>query len=401
MNKHDIIIISAEPWEHCTWRRRHHVAWNLAKNNRVLFVEPPLTVRQPFSAINLNWRHLLNLGRFKYQGRNLYSYSPVRLFPLSFPGSKRFNYYEIDKQRTFNTLNKIVKKLEFKNPILWVFHNNYQYHYYGLFNEKIVVTDWYDDFSGLTGAEVSNDYLERVRQKELKLLNKSDIIFVPCEEMRNKLSKYRDDLIVVHHGVDFDLYQEKKYDSKKIKFLRKLKKPVLCYLGTIRPFYDFDLLEYISHHNPNWSILLIGKEWINNREEKKKFLNLIQQKNVFYCKEVSRKLVPYYLFYSDVCLIPFKRAEICYIATAPLKLWEYFAAGKPVVATDLGRDYLFPELIKTAKDYDDFCEKVREAIVESDNEIVIKRKEIAEKSSWSVRVQKMVQIIENYLSIDE
>ena len=142
--------------------------------------------------------------------------------------------------------------------------------------------------------------------------------------------------MVVPHGVDFDLYQEKKYDYKKIKLLRKLKKPVLCYLGTIRPFYDFDLIEYISHHNPDWSILLIGKEWINNREEKKKFLNLIQQKNVFYCKEVSRKLVPYYLFHSDVCLIPYKNMDICRLVTAPLKLWEYFAAGKPVVATDLG-----------------------------------------------------------------
>ena len=97
---------------------------NLSKNHRVLFVEPPLTVFQPFRETQLNWRHLLNLGRFKYQGRNLYSYSPVRLFPLSFPGSKRFNYYEIDKQRTFNTLSKIVTKLEFKNPILWIFPDN-------------------------------------------------------------------------------------------------------------------------------------------------------------------------------------------------------------------------------------------------------------------------------------
>ena len=110
--KHDIIFISSDPWDHYTWRRRHHVAWNLAKNNRVLFVELPLTIFQPFQMLQLDWRNLLNLGRLKYQGRNLYSYSPIRLLPLSLPGAKRFNYYERDKQRTFKVLKKIVKKLK-------------------------------------------------------------------------------------------------------------------------------------------------------------------------------------------------------------------------------------------------------------------------------------------------
>lgn len=49
MNPHDIIIIAADPWEHYTWRRRHHVAWNLAKSHRVLFVEPPYSAREAIS----------------------------------------------------------------------------------------------------------------------------------------------------------------------------------------------------------------------------------------------------------------------------------------------------------------------------------------------------------------
>ena len=95
MPKHDIIFIAAEPWEHYTWRRRHHVAWNLAKRNRVLFVGPPLTIFQPFREINLNWKHFFGLGGLNYQGRNLYTCSPVRLLPLAIPGSQRFNYYEM------------------------------------------------------------------------------------------------------------------------------------------------------------------------------------------------------------------------------------------------------------------------------------------------------------------
>jgi len=134
--KHDIIFIASEPWEHYTWRRRHHVAWNLAKRNRVLFVGPPLTVSQPFREINLNWKHFFGLGRLKHQGRNLYSYSPVRLLPLAIPGSQRFNFYTRDKKRIFSSLKKIIDKLQFKNPILWVNFSQWHYDYYGLFSEK-------------------------------------------------------------------------------------------------------------------------------------------------------------------------------------------------------------------------------------------------------------------------
>ena len=401
MPKHDIIFIAAEPWEHYTWRRRHHVAWNLAKNNRVLFVEPPLTVRQPFSAINLNWRHLLNLGRFKYQGRNLYSYSPVRLFPLSFPGSKRFNYYEIDKQRTFNTLNKIVKKLEFKNPILWVFHNNYQYHYYGLFNEKIVVTDWYDDFFAPTSQHVDVKSLNQQRKKLSILLKKADIMFVPSFEMKNKLAKYRKDVRVISHGVDTDLYKDSNGSFHPIMSLEKVGKPILCYLGTMYTKIDFELLMYIAINNPDWTLLLIGKEWfkIPHKKDREIFLNLIKMKNIIYCKEISRDLIPSYLFYADVCLIPYKNMQLNYVTTAPLKLFEYFAAGKPVVATDLGRPYKYSHMIRTGKTFNEFCDQVRKAIPEnSDKRLVSERHKIAYENSWDEKVQEAMQIIENHIS---
>ena len=35
----NVVIIGAESWEHSIWRRRHHVAWNLAQKHTVLFVE--------------------------------------------------------------------------------------------------------------------------------------------------------------------------------------------------------------------------------------------------------------------------------------------------------------------------------------------------------------------------
>ena len=380
------------------------MAWNLAKEHRVLFLEPPLTLLQPFREVDLNWRHLLNLGRLKYQGRNLYSYSPVRLLPLSLPGAERFNYYERDKKRTINTLKKIVGKLKFNNPILWIYYSHRQYDYYGLFNEKNVVADWYDDFSASTGVAMPVDAINKIREKEEVLLKKADIIFTPSKEMKEKLSEYRGDVNVILHGVDFDLYRDLNKYSLQIAYFEKLKKPILCYLGIMHTKIDFDLLRYISSNNQDWTLLLVGKKWFKtpHKEDKKKFLDLIKQENVVYCKEVKRELVSYYLSCADVCLIPFKNMQINYVTSAPLKLFEYFAAGKPVVATDLGREYRYPEMIRTATTYDGFCEQIKKAIPESKDQVLIrKRRKIAEENSWAEKVRQMMQIIEDHLMLNE
>ena len=398
MAKHDIIIIAADPWENYTWRRRHHVAWNLARNNRVLFIEPPLTFLQPFKYIDLNWKHSLNLGRFKKQSKNLYTYSPVRLLPLSLPGTNRFDYYEIDKQRTFRVLKKIVKRLEFRNPILWIYFSNLQYDYYNLFDEKIVVTDWYDDFSAPSGGLQSNDTIRNAQQRENDLLQRADIIFAVSKELKEKIARYRDDVITINHGVDFDLYLDINKFSQKVAFPHKLKKPVLCFMGTMQSKIDFELLIYITSKNPNYSLLLIGREWFNNQQDKKRFIELIKQENVFYCNEVSHNKIPYYLSHADVCLIPFKDMQINYVTSAPLKLLEYFAAGKPVVATDLGRNYENSEFIRTASNYDEFCSQIALAIEEgSDKELIIKRREIAKENSWLAKTNQMLKIIEQHL----
>ena len=216
MPKHDIIIIGADPWEHFTWRRRHHVAWNLAKDHRVLLVEPPFTVFQPFNEIQLNWRHLLNLGRFKHQGRNLYTYSPVRLFPISLPGAKRFNYYEIDKKRTFTILKKIVKKLGFSDPILWIYYCIWQYDYYDLFNEKIIITDIYDMYSSHTGNEKEQDLQLSIKKKEKTIINNSDIIFTVSEQIKNCIKYTNKTIHIIHHGIDYNSFQIKKNNEHSI-----------------------------------------------------------------------------------------------------------------------------------------------------------------------------------------
>ncbi len=400
MKQHDIILIAAEPWENYTWRRRHHVAWNLAKNHRVLFVEPPLTILQPFREVNLNWRHLLNLGRLKYQGRNLYSYSPVRLLPLSLPGSDFFDYYKRDKNRTFNALNKIVRKLEMKHPILWVYFSSLQYDYYGLFGEKIRVVDWYDKFVPYTGIELLPDQILSIKNREENIIKNSDVIFAVSEKLGRELD-YGKSVYVVPHGVDYEGFQKiRERENLVKKRVEKIKHPILGFIGIMFYKVDFELLNYVAEQRPEWSILLLGRRWLKNETDKELFDELITKDNIHYLGEIPREELPGYLSQMDICLMPFKKIDfVKYMA--PLKLLEYLAAGKPVVAVDRGGKYEFSEFIKVASTKEGFVESIAEALEEerkNGGSLTEARKEIAMQNTWERRVNQMMEIIEAHLS---
>ena len=72
---YDIIFIADEAWSGSMWRRRHNVAWCLAKDNRVYFIEPPTRTATRRICI-------------KHEGRNLYSVALKRLFPDITLGNK-------------------------------------------------------------------------------------------------------------------------------------------------------------------------------------------------------------------------------------------------------------------------------------------------------------------------
>jgi hypothetical protein len=121
------------------------------------------------------------------------------------------------------------------------------------------------------------------------------------------------------------------------------------------------------------------------------------KKNVFYTGELKKEAIPAYLTHMDVCLLPLKNTEFNRFSN-PLKLCQYLAAGKPIVAVDVGIKYDFHEFIETAHDKDEFIKKIEKCLEERRGEgLAEKRKNVAKNNSWAVRVDSMLQIIDREL----
>ncbi len=398
MDQHDIILIAAEPWENYTWRRRHHVAWALSKKNKVLFVEPPYSVLSPFRNKHISWKQLFNLGRLKHQGRNLYSYSPFKLLPLSLPFSERFNLDAINKKIIFYKLKRFAKSLEIKNPILWVFFSDKQYDYFGLFKEAIVVGDLYDKFGAPSWEGMSRKEIQYLLQRQDNIMRNADIVFTVSQLLCDEFKLLHKKTYLVQNGVDFEYFDnyDDKHNLNNTRF-NDIKGPVLAFLGMMHYIVDYELLNYITESNSKWTLLLIGHKNINSEEDKKQFDMLLSRENVIYMGRINKEEIPYYLNLADVCLLPMKKIDLNKYAD-PLKLWEYFAAGKPVVAVDQGTSCEQPDLIRLANSKEEFVRNISQALRKDINDDrVNRRKIIAKENTWENRVKQMLAIIEESL----
>ena len=102
--------------------------------------------------------------------------------------------------------------------------------------------------------------------------------------------------------------------------------PVITYSGAWAKWVDRNLVLKIASGFPHALVAVIGVEFGASVDK--------NVPNLRYLGYQSYQNLPRYLQHSTVCIIPFLIGDIT-VATNPIKMYEYLAAGKPVVSTDL------------------------------------------------------------------
>jgi glycosyltransferase involved in cell wall biosynthesis len=108
--------------------------------------------------------------------------------------------------------------------------------------------------------------------------------------------------------------------------------------------------------------------------------------------------LPNFLKGFEVCLIPFHLNETT-VSVFPLKFFEYMAAGKPIVLTDLPSVHEYRDHCLIAKTDQEFIEAIEKALQEKDGDLVTKRISLAKKHTWQARISTMSTMIEKQLEL--
>jgi len=218
--------------------------------------------------------------------------------------------------------------------------------------------------------------------QEALLLRTADLIVATAQLLAENAQIYNTNVHLIPNGADVEHFSQAFSGDDGPESGTS---PIIGYVGNLAPWFDVELVHTIACRRPEWRFVLIGSGIADVR-------CLARLPNVRLTGEVAYSDLPRYLREFQVCIIPFKLLPVT-AATDPVKLYEYWAAGKPVVATNLPELRSYQNAIYLARDDSEFEQCIERALSEDTIAQRRRRQELAQTHSWENRFRALDQAI--------
>lgn len=357
----------------------HHIAKRLGAKFPLLYVETP-GLRTP-KANARDLRKLFKKLRLTFQPPQLIAPHFWRMTLPQIP-LRRFAAVRA-ANRIFSRMlmRRAIRKLGFKEAIAW-FHIPHPGFLARDLGEKLTVFYCIDDYSKLPDVDGI-----AVRAMDDQLTTDADIVFACNESLLVTRRPLNSNIHLSPHGVDTDLFAQSSLPETIIpKELEPCPRPIIGSWGLLDQRVDLSILEFIARARPNWTILLIGHVAANVSELKR-------MPNVIFAGVKHYAELPNWAKAIDVCILPYTRTSLN-AQSSPLKLREYLASGKPVVAVSLPEAKLLGQAVRIAEDGPGFVLAIEEALSADTPELAALRQKAVANNTWDATVTNVIEKLE-------
>ncbi len=368
-------------------RCRHHVLSRLAEFSRVLFVSPPTTHLRD-AAHKLRHGGLTDRGLTQVSP-GLFTFVPPAWLPYSYrPSLNRM----LEGLRV-SYIRRLLDRLEMHRPILYVWHPAY-IDLVERFDAPLVVYHCYDEYSAFRGAN-----REQLEAQEARLLRRADLVFTVSPGLRERRVEANPNTFVVRNGVDANHFATA-LDPETVvpPDLAHIRRPIIGCLSRIVPeYFDAGLLRQVFLARPDWSLVVIGPENTEVVSGGDELTALKSQPNVHFIGRRPFESLPAYLKGMDVCVMPYRVTRNIQLGDS-LKMYEYLAAGKPIVSVPLDFAAEVRPFVRAARDADEWIAAIEEALAHETLEVRAARRAIARENTWDQRVDQISHLIADALT---
>lgn len=386
LKNENIICISWLVWDSIPLVM-HHMMTRLAKDNRVLFVDPPVAYSNLVVSPSLFKNHLKKtiqwLRGVRRAGENLYVYypPPVMLQYGHFKIVDDFNQFIMAK-----AINRIAERLGFTEPILWIYHPyviNLRYR----FNQKLVCYDCNDDVGFFFSLRF--DKRKRLSEMEAELTKKADIVFATSKCLYNLRKMQNTNTYYLPSAIDLKIFRKALSDDLKIASeLEAMPKPIIGFVGGMNNWkMNWQWIREAAISHPSWNFVFVGP----CMEPPPSYIS--EQKNIIFLGAKPYEALPAYIKGFDVCLIPYHGEEFLK-ACQPTKAFEYLAAGKPVVASWIPELEDYQKIIRLSRNTEEFIKNIEAALADGKNDKMVELYiQSSQGYTWDDRVEKASELI--------
>lgn len=372
------------------------IAQNLAKDNKVYFIDYPFTLKDYFKYLKSDLKKdrekkfsIFSDGLIDTEIPNLKIVITPPVLPINFLSEGIFFRFclKINENLICLRLKKIFKQNKIDD---FVFINSFNFHYPGIANlikPKLTVYQCVDPMI------IPYDMKHGIKS-ERELVKESDIVICTSKALYEEKINLNLNTYFVPNGGDSTL----KTDIDNLKeaihpYLKKLKKPIIGYLGTIERRINYDLIEKVIKKNQDKTFVFAGPQDSFYIPE-----TMYTFSNVHFVGQVEHTDVSSVISGFDVAIIPFKKDDVS-ATIFPIKLFEYLSEGIPVVCTDFNIDLqdFTEDLIEYCETASQFSDALKRALENDDLEQRLKRKILASNNTWEKRTQQISEIINSHL----
>jgi teichuronic acid biosynthesis glycosyltransferase TuaH len=352
----DIVLFSFQPWNSDIAFNFKDMAYELARNNRVLFIDRARDRNTVLKNIlsGRGYGHYVGQNLEKIQD-NFWVLHPESLLESGnwSPNYTLFDFFNrINNKRLAVEIKLVVRELGFENSLL-INDNDF---FRGLYLKSLLPIREYifyiRDF--LTVQPFFQKFGPRC---EMEIIQKADLVVANSAWLAEYAGQWNPNSVDIGQGCNLEAFQAE--DLAEPEDMRAIPRPVIGYCGAITAMrLDEELLLHIAEALPEMSLVFIGSpDEIFERSQ------LRTKKNVYFLGARKPDQTPAYVSQFTICINP-QLVNPLTIGNYPRKIDEYLASGKPVVATATRAMDMFREHTLLCNSKEEYVTNIRKLLEE-------------------------------------
>lgn len=372
------------------------LAKEFAKHNRVFFIDHPFSWKDYFSKENKSSiesrRQALLFGKAPYSNpshlpSNITVVTPRLTLPVNFlaPGFLYDVFSVINDRIIASCVHKVIRDFKVKDFVFINFFDPY-------FLSKLPagIKPWrsvYQSMDDISQVAYSHRHGTRLERECVKNF---DYTLCTSHELTRLQQPYSPNVFFHPNAADTSIFNKAITEPlPRPTELENIHTPIIGFTGSIEYRSDFELLRKIALHHTDKTLVFVGPVQTNEHSK----VGLDKMANVLFTGPKKITELPNYLKYFDCTIIPFVKNTLTK-SIYPLKINEYLAAGRPVIAVNFSEDmYSFHEVAYVEDTHEAFINAIDRAINENSPQKIEARMKVAAQNTWTTRVQRFWEII--------